>query len=117
MKKKTLIRIIIIAAAVLLVVLVVARKMGALGKDDSIKVSTELAEKRTLIETVSANGKIQPETEVKITPYISGEVVELTVKEGADVKQGDLLAKIDPELYQSNFERTVANYNSQQAGL
>ncbi len=117
MKKKTIIRIIIIAAVLLLVILVIARKKGMLGKDDSIKVSTELAEKRTIIETVSANGKIQPETEVKITPYISGEVVELTVKEGADVKQGDLLAMIDPELYQSNFERTVANFNSQQAGL
>ncbi|HNS16264.1 MAG TPA: efflux RND transporter periplasmic adaptor subunit [Bacteroidales bacterium] len=117
MKKKTVIRIIILAALVLLVALVIARKKGLLGGDDSLKVSTELTESRTIIETVSANGKIQPETEVKITPYISGEVVELTVREGEDVKQGDLLAMIDPELYQSNYERTVANYNSQQAGL
>lgn len=117
MKRKTIIRVSIIVAVLLLVVLAVARKKGVIGKDNTVKVTTELAEKRTLIEIVSANGKIQPETEVKITPYISGEVVELTVKEGEDVKQGDLLAKIDPELYQSNYERTVANYNSQQAGL
>jgi HlyD family secretion protein len=117
MKRKTIIRVSIIVAVLLLVVLAVARKKGVIGKDNTVKVTTELAEKRTLIEIVSANGKIQPETEVKITPYISGEVVELNVKEGEDVKQGDLLAKIDPELYQSNYERTVANYNSQQAGL
>jgi HlyD family secretion protein len=117
MKKKTIIRISIAAVVVILIVLVIAKKKGVLGDDNQIKVSTELSEKRTLIETVSANGKIQPEVDVKITPYISGEVVELTVREGDEVKQGDLLARIDPEIYQSNYERMVANLNSQQANL
>jgi len=115
MKKKSRIRLIIIIAAVLLIVLVFFKKSGVIGKDTSMKVSTELAEKRTLIETVSANGKIQPEVEVKITPYISGEVIELYVKEGDDVEQGELLAKIDPEIYVSNYERMVANLNTQKA--
>jgi HlyD family secretion protein len=112
MSKKAKIRIIVIAAIVLIAVFAVAKKKGLIGNDTSVKVSTELVQKRTIIETVSANGKIQPETEVKITPYISGEVVELNVKEGQEVKEGDLLAKIDPEIYISNYERMVANLNT-----
>ncbi len=117
MKKKTLIRVLIAAVVLIIILFAVARKQGWLGDDSQIKVSTELSEKRTLIETVAANGKIQPEVEVKITPYISGEVVQLTVKEGDEVKEGDLLARIDPEIYESNYERMVANLNSQQANL
>ena len=79
------------------------------------KVSTELVTKRTIIETVSANGKIQPEIDVKISPYISGEVVELYVKEGDEVKEGQLLAKIDPEIYISSYERAEAALNTQKA--
>ncbi|MCX6235036.1 MAG: efflux RND transporter periplasmic adaptor subunit [Bacteroidetes bacterium] len=112
MSKKAKIRIIVIAAIVLIAVFAVAKKKGLIGSDTSVKVSTELVQKRTIIETVSANGKIQPETEVKITPYISGEVVELNVKEGQEIKEGDLLAKIDPEIYISSYERQVANLNT-----
>jgi len=79
------------------------------------KVSTELVTKRTIIETVSANGKIQPEIDVKISPYISGEVVELYVREGDEVKEGKLLAKIDPEIYISSYERAEAALNTQKA--
>lgn len=117
MKRKTIIRISIISVVVIIIGLAIAKKQGAIGGNDAIKVSTELAENRTIIEAVSANGRIQPETEVKITPYISGEVVELTVKEGDEVREGDLLAKIDPEIYRSNYDRMVANFNSQRAAL
>ncbi len=80
-----------------------------------IKVSTALVESRTIIETVSASGKIQPEVDVAISPYISGEVIKLTVKEGDEVEKGKLLAIIDPEIYKSNYERMKAALNTQQA--
>lgn len=86
------------------------------GKDrNGIKVSAEAAENRNIIETVSANGKIQPELDIKISPYISGEVVGLYVREGDQVKKGDLLAKIDPEIYRANYDRMEANLNAQMA--
>ncbi|MEA3480051.1 MAG: efflux RND transporter periplasmic adaptor subunit [Bacteroidota bacterium] len=98
---------------IVLVVLAVTKNKGNQGT----KVTTEVVEKRTITETVSANGKIQPAIDVKISPYISGEVVELYVKEGDEVEAGDLLAKIDPEIYISNYERMEANLNSQKAIL
>jgi HlyD family secretion protein len=107
----------VLAVLAVLIVLAVMKNKGAIGSQKATKVSTELAELRTIIETVSANGRIQPEKEVNITPYISGEVVELHVREGDEVKEGDLLAKIDPEIYQSNYERTEASLQSQKANL
>lgn len=105
------------ALIILIVVLAVLKSRGVIGPDETIKVTTDVVERRTIVETVSANGKIQPETEVKITPYISGEVVELHVKEGDEVHEGDLLAKIDPEIYLSNYERMEAGLQSQKANL
>lgn len=116
MKKKNII-LISAAVVVVLVVLAILKGRGVIGPEEGAKVSTDLVTKRTLIETVSANGKIQPEKEVKITPYISGEVVELTVKEGDEVKEGFLLAKIDPEIYRSNYEMMEASLQSQKANL
>lgn len=116
MKKKNTKKFLIIAAAILVVVLIVFA-VNKKKSNKGTKVSTELVVKRTLIETVSANGKIQPEIDVKISPYISGEVVELHVKEGDEVKKGKLLAKIDPEIYKSGFERTEASLNTQKANL
>jgi HlyD family secretion protein len=98
---------------IVLVILAVTKK-----KDGNvIKITTENAVKRTIIETVSANGKIQPEKDIKISPYISGEVVELYVKEGDEVKKGDLLAKIDPEIYKTNYEQIEASLQMQKANM
>lgn len=111
-KKKTWIIIVV----VLLVILIIF----AVNKGNSnrgLAVTVEKASIGDIIETVSANGKIQPAQDVIISPYISGEVVELYVKEGDEVAAGDLLAKIDPEIYISAFERAEANLNSQQANL
>jgi len=107
--------LIIGGAVIILILVIVAVNKG--GKSKGIRVSVEKAEKRTLTETVSANGKIQPAIDVMISPYISGEVVELHVKEGDEVSKGDILAKIDPEIYISNFERSEANLSSQKANL
>jgi HlyD family secretion protein len=114
-KKKMWLRIGIAAAVVVILVLATGKKMGWLGKQDSVKVSTEKVAKRSIIETVSANGKIQPETEVKISPDISGELIELFVKEGDHVSQGDILAKVNPEIYKSNYDQASAGLNMQKA--
>lgn len=115
MKRKKIIRISIIAGLALIILLAVAKKMGWIGESKTEKIAVEKTEKRTIIETVSASGKIQPEVEVKISPDVSGEVVELYVKEGDKVKKGDLLAKINPDIYVSNLDRMVATLNAQKA--
>jgi len=102
-----------VALIILLLVVAVSQKKGS----GETKVTTEPVKSRTIVESVSANGKIQPEVDVKISPYISGEVVELYVKEGEEVTKGNLLAKIDPEIYISNYERTEASLQMQKANL
>lgn len=101
------------ALVIILLIIAVSQKKGT----GETKVTTELAKSRTIVESVSANGKIQPEIDVKISPYISGEVVELYVKEGEEVTKAQLLAKIDPEIYISNYERTEASLQMQKANL
>lgn len=115
LNRKKYIRIGAVLLVVLIVFLAIAKKNGWIGKSDLTKVSTEKVELRNLIETVAANGKIQPETEVKVTPDISGEITELFVKEGAQVKKGDMLAKVNPEIYKSNLEQAQAGLNMQKA--
>ena len=71
----------------------------------------------TIVETVSATGKIQPEIEVKLSSMVSGEIIALNVKEGQVVKKGDLLVKINPDLYTSGLDRSVANLSGTKASL
>jgi HlyD family secretion protein len=113
--KKSKKKIAIIAGIVLLVILIIVVILVKNQRNEGIKVTAEKVAKRSIIQTVSANGKIQPEKDIKISPYISGEVVELMVKEGAQVKAGDLLAKIDPEIYVSAYDQSTAALNSQKA--
>jgi len=111
------VRTIIILIASGLLIITAAITLKSCSNDGNIKVTTEKAERRTIIETVSANGKIQPEVEVKISPDVSGEIVELPIKEGDQVKKGDLLVKIRPDTYQSNLERMEASLNTSRANL
>lgn len=113
MKKK---KIYLILGGVLLLLLIIVMMKGSGGHREQ-KVTAEKAALRTIIETVSANGKIQPETEVKISSDVSGEIIELTVKEGEQVKKGQLLVRIRPDLYQSASERAVAALNNARANL
>jgi HlyD family secretion protein len=113
--KKSKKKIAIIGGSVFLVILIIVVIIVKNQRNDGIKVTAEKVTKRTIIQTVSANGKIQPEKDIKISPYISGEVVELLVKEGAQVKAGELLAKIDPEIYVSAYDQSNAALNSQKA--
>lgn len=102
---------------VLLVVLIVGKSAGWIGNEEETKVAVTKAVVQNITESVSANGKIQPEVEIKISSDVSGEIRELYVKEGDSVKAGQLLARIDPELYQSALDRTEAALNNSKANL
>src|ERR1035437_8522881 len=95
---KTLIWI-IVGIVVIIGGLLGLKAAGIIGKEEGIKVSTEKAAKRTIIETVNASGKVYPEVEVKVSPDISGEITELNVAEGDSVKKGQVLARIYGDIY------------------
>jgi HlyD family secretion protein len=117
MSKKT-IYILIASVLVLVSTLIVLSKKGIIGnKDKAIDVEVAKANEITIVETVSATGKIQPEIEVKISSEVSGEIIALPVKEGQVVKKGDLLVKINPDLYTSGYNRTIAGLSQTKAGL
>lgn len=117
MKKKT-IYIIVGVALVIIVLLVVGKKAGWFGKSGNFKeVEITQVEKTDIIETVSATGKIQPEVEVKLSSEVSGEIIELPVVEGQQVEKGDLLVRVNPEIYQSNLERSQAGFQNVKANL
>ena len=124
MKKKTLFIIIGIAVALILL-LIVGKKAGWFGKTGNFKeVEITKIEPIDIVETVSATGKIQPEIEVKLSSEVSGEIIELPVVEGQAVEKGDLLVRVNPDIYQSNVNRAQAgletsraNYAQAQASL
>ncbi|SDX78797.1 efflux RND transporter periplasmic adaptor subunit [Flavobacterium degerlachei] len=117
MSKKT-IYILIGSAVALIALLIVLSKTGVIGnKDEGKEVEIATVDASTIVETVSATGKIQPEIEVKISSMVSGEIISLPVKEGQVVKKGDLLVKINPDLYTSSLNRTVAGLSGSKAGL
>src|ERR1700752_2338273 len=105
----------IIIGVVIIISIVVGMKTCS--GEKGIEVSVELPKLRNITEIVSANGKIQPETEVKISSDVSGEIVELYVKEGDRVKKGTLLCRIKPDIYESAFERASATVNSTKSGM
>lgn len=105
----------IIIGVVLVIAIVVGVKTCS--GDEGIEVSTELPKARNITEIVSANGKVQPETEVKISSDVSGEIVELFVKEGDRVKKGTLLCRIKPDIYESALDRANATVNSTKASM
>ncbi|HEY4616974.1 MAG TPA: efflux RND transporter periplasmic adaptor subunit [Flavobacterium sp.] len=117
MSKKT-IYLLIGGAVALIALLIVLSKTGVIGnKDKGKEVEIATVTTSTIVETVSATGKIQPEIEVKISSEVSGEIILLPVKEGQVVKKGDLLVKINPDLYTSGYNRSVSNLSGTKAGL
>ena len=112
------IKIIIGVVIVLLITLVIGSKMGWFGKKGNFKqVTTQKVELREIVETVSATGKIYPEVEVSISSEVSGEILELPFKEGQQVKKGDLLVRVNPDLIESALERSQASYKNVKANL
>lgn len=106
---------ILISLVAVVVLLIVLKAAGVFGKEEGIEVTTEKVSRQTIIETVNASGKIFPEVEVKVSPDISGEVVELTVSEGDTVKKGQVLAKIYADIYASQKDQAAAGVSQTQA--
>jgi len=98
------------AVLLLIIALVVAGK-----REKPIPVTTEKAMRRTILQTVSATGKVQPETEVKISPEVAGEITELPAEDGMQVKKGDLLVKIKPDSYKALLEQQEAAISAAKA--
>jgi HlyD family secretion protein len=114
--KKTLRYLLIIVGAILLFV-IIGKQTGIFGGGYELEVAVDTVKTRTITEIITANGKIQPEVEVKISSDVSGEIVELLVKEGEEVEKNQLLLKIRPDIYVSNLERMEASLNASRANL
>ncbi len=116
-KKKSKKKFIIFGSLGLLVVILVIIAITSASKEEIISVATEKVEKRTITQKVAATGKIQPEFKVVITPEVTGEIIELPVKEGDRVKKGQLLIRIKGDQYKAQKERLEANLQSANANL
>lgn len=109
--KKTLKYVLFIGLPII-ILLIVAKKQSWIGSEEKTKVDLGVVTKSTITETVIASGKIQPEVEVKISSEVSGEVIELPIEEGQKIEKGDLLVRINPDIYQAALNRTLAVVNS-----
>jgi len=105
----------IIYGSIVLVTLWVIASIIWNKREKSIPVTTETAIRKTIVQTVSATGKIQPEVEVKISPEVAGEIIELPVEDGMRVKKGDLLLKIKPDSYKALLEQQEAAISAAKA--
>lgn len=114
--KKRIIWIVVILV-VLIVALVGLKSGGVIGKDEGTKVATEKVATRTIIETVNASGKVFPEIEVKVSPDISGEIVDLEVEEGDSVRRGQVLARIYADIYSTQRNQAASEVERQEAML
>lgn len=119
MKKKSnkFLPYIIGLAVILIILLVVGKSKGWFGKDFEINVATKVVESKTITELITANGKVQPATEIKISPDVSGEIIQMDIEEGDEVKKGQLLMVIKPDIYIQSLNRAQASLSSSQARL
>lgn len=106
---------IIVIIVVLIGALIGLKSAGVIGKEDATKVAIEQATVRNIIETVNASGKVFPEIEVKVSPDISGEIIELNVEEGDSIRKGSVLAKIYADIYTTQRDQASAQVTQQQA--
>lgn len=102
----------VVLAFIAIAILIIASRGNG---EDSIAVDVAYPQRCTITESIPANGKIRPVTEIKISPDVSGEVIEVNVKEGDKVCAGDLLVKIKQDLYSSAVERAEASLNAVRA--
>ncbi|PYJ72039.1 MAG: efflux RND transporter periplasmic adaptor subunit, partial [Verrucomicrobia bacterium] len=105
----------IVFGSIGLVLLLIIVSVIASKRERPIPVTTEKAVRKTILQTVSATGKIQPETEVKISPEVAGEIIELPVEDGIRVKKSDLLVKIKPDSYKALLEQQEAAISAAKA--
>lgn len=111
MKKKSLWWIVGGSVLLLIIIIIIGKTTG----DKGTKVVVEKVTRHTIIETVTASGKIYPETEVKISPEVSGEIIELNIEEGDSVRKGQLLLKINPAIYSSMVNQAEASVQESRA--
>lgn len=116
-KKSSLPKILVIAAVIILILVVIGGKLGWFGDGGVQQVSVDPVKQKTISELVSASGKVQPEFEVKLSSEVSGEIIELNVREGDVVKKGQLLCRIKPDLLQSSYDQVAAMVSQQEANL
>jgi HlyD family secretion protein len=105
----------IIFGSIGLILLLIIAAVIVSKREKPIPVTTEKAVRKTILQTVSATGKVQPETEVKISPEVAGEIIELPVEDGMAVKRGDLLVKIKPDSYKALLEQQEAAISAAKA--
>ncbi len=117
MKNKKLLIYLGIGLVVLVIFMIIGKKAGWIGEEYLTKVSTEQVEKRSIVEIITANGKVQPEVEIRLSPEVSGEIVALEIIEGQQVKEGQLLLKINPKIYLSLIDRMEATVNTSKSNL
>src|SRR5690606_497326 len=116
-KKNNLPKILVFAAVGLLVAVIAGSKLGWFGDGGEQKVAVDSVQEKTIFELVSASGKVQPEFEVKLSSEVSGEIIELNIKEGDVVKKGQVLCRVKPDLLQSGYDQVVAMVSQQKANL
>ena len=116
-KSKKIIYILLGVLAILVIGMIVGKQAGWVGGEQPLEVQIGKVSKKDIVEKVSASGVVQPETEVKMSPDVAGEIIELNVNEGDSVKLGDLLVKIRPDNFISALDRAQANLNQQMANL
>jgi HlyD family secretion protein len=105
------------AVIVLLLFAVIGKNQGWIGKPQEIEVELAKSKRTNIIETVGASGTVQPVIEVKLSPDVAGEIIDLTVLEGDSVKAGQLLVRIRPDNWINQLERAKSNLNQQLANL
>ncbi|MEP0367553.1 MAG: efflux RND transporter periplasmic adaptor subunit [Cyclobacteriaceae bacterium] len=119
-KKKSNNRIIYIllgVVGVLIVIALIGKSQGWIGKKKAVEVEIGKVKRTTIVEKVSASGAVQPVVEVKISPEVPGEIIDLTIEEGDSVSKGDFLLKIRPDNFESAVQRAEAILNQQKANL
>ena len=116
-KKKHRVLYISILGIILITLLITGKRAGWFGHEMALKVAVEKVQKKDITEIITANGKVEPQKVVKISPEVPGEIIELPVKEGDEVKMGDLLVVIRPDIYISDVNRNEAALNSQKARM
>ena len=117
-KKSNKVLYILLGLVVVLVIFaIVGKSAGWIGKAKETEVEIANAKFDRIVETVSASGMVQPVYEVKISPDVPGEIIELNIEEGDSVVRNEVLLKIRPDIYQSALERAKANLNQQKANL
>ncbi|MGV3657761.1 MAG: efflux RND transporter periplasmic adaptor subunit [Chitinophagaceae bacterium] len=105
---------ILIGLGVLIVGLIAAKAITG-SKNEGIKVTVETVSRRTIVETVTASGKVYPEIEVKVSSDVSGEITQLNVQEGDSVRKGQVLARIYADIYSSQRDEAAARVAQSQA--